>query len=231
MEQTCQELQPKAVRRSQHKKEKFAGNREQKTPWNSPEKQTATQSRCKKCGLPHPGEIRCPAEGQTCHLCGEVGHFKKVCGQQGTQQKRDLVGRISLQRVSLEESDTIRLRLETNQDNGHVQVTFAWLPDTGSDVNAIVPQQLEQLGLSTEKKLDRDNATVTNANGQHLRNRGTMKVDLATEAGHSCRTKSHVYEGISTPLLSRSTLKALGFLPQQWPRQCAALQSTPRRTI
>eukprot|EP00117_Sycon_ciliatum_P015519 scpid92456/ scgid15326/ len=114
MEQTCQELQLKAVRRSQHKKEKFAGNREQKTPWNPPEKQTATQSRCKKvrvATLPRPTEIRCPAEGRTCHLCGEVGHFKKVCGQQGTQQKRDRVGRISLQWVSLEDSDTISLRL------------------------------------------------------------------------------------------------------------------------
>ena len=81
------------------------------------------------------------------------------------------------------------------------------------------------------KKLDRDDATITNANGQHLRNRGTMKVDLGTKAGHSCRTTIHFYEGTSTQLLSQSTLKALGFLSQQWPRQYAALQSTPRRTI
>ena len=38
-------------------------------------------SACKYCGGNHPREpqARCPAQGSTCHACGKIGHWQKVC--------------------------------------------------------------------------------------------------------------------------------------------------------
>ena len=92
---------------------------------------------------------------------------------------------------------------------------LAWVPDTGSDVDAIGLNQLDQLGGFPEN-LSVDEDIVTGANGQELRSLGKIDTTLQLdETTHD--TTVHVYEELTDALLSRRTLMALGVLPSDWP--------------
>lgn len=233
MEQTQCDKQVNALRKSQYKKDLSTRNRSATAVGRAATPNVLkpmSKVTCRGCGFPHPLDVRCPAEGRTCHQCGKVGHFKKVCTTNVSESytRKPRVGRISLQRVELLEDE--KIVLQTTVGRRTTPTFLSWLPDTGSDVNAIGPRQLEQLCIKPDE-LDNDPSVVTIANGQSLTNLGKLTVKLESEDGRSCCTVMHVYEGISTPLLSRSTLKELGILPQQWPRKCASVGQVSTRNI
>ena len=91
---------------------------------------------------------------------------------------------------------------------------LAWVPDTGSDVDAIGLNHLDQLGGFPENLSVED--IVTSANGQELRSLG--KINTALQLDETTHyTTVHVYEELTDALLSRRTLMALGVLPSDWP--------------
>ena len=94
-------------------------------------------------------------------------------------------------------------------------VSLAWIPDTGSDVDAIGLKQLRAIGGDKESLVE-DEDDVRSANGERLKSVGKISANLSTEAAE-CDSTIHVYEGLSDALLSQSSLQALGFLPPGWP--------------
>ena len=62
--------------------------------------------------------------------------------------------------------------------------SFIWIPDTGSDVDAVGIKQLTRLGGFIEN-LDDDDETVYSASGTALKNVGKIKVQVLMM--HCCR--------------------------------------------
>ena len=93
--------------------------------------------------------------------------------------------------------------------------TVEWIPDTGSDVDAIGLHHLQLLGGFPENLAD-DYDIVTGVNGQQLTSVGQIRSSLVL-GPKIHHTTLHVYPDQSDALLSRTSLTALGLLPNGWP--------------
>ena len=121
---------------------------------------------------------------------------------------------LKLHRTSLQSpSPTVTVSTQLNTEPS--SVPLAWLPDTGSDVDAIGLADLYKLGGYPEN-LDDDDDDVRTADGTRLRAIGSIFTQLSAN-GRNHDTVVHVYDGLHDALLSRQSLQALGFLPDNWP--------------
>lgn len=132
------------------------------------------------------------------------------------------MGQLKLQRTTLVTSNTVLV--ETQLATEPSAVSLPWVPDTGSDVDAIGVDHLTHLGGHPENLAD-DFDDVMTADGRTLSALGQIQCTLSVgEVSHT--TSLHVYGGLSDALLSRRSLEALGFLPEGWP-QVASLSRSP----
>ena len=178
-------------------------------------KATANRGRCKNCGWHVHTYSRCPAADKRCHKCQKFGHFHIMCDQQPakSQTQAPSTGRVGHLRLNRARLSTIAV--DTKLEGKSDAVSLAWIPDTGSDVDAIGLKQLRAIGGDKERLVE-DEDDVRSANGERLKSVGKISANLSTEAAESDST-IHVYEGLSDALLSQSSLQALGFLPPGWP--------------
>ena len=86
-----------------------------------------------------------------------------------------------------------------------------FLPDTGANITA--------LDITHAKGIILEDTTVTLkvANGTYLKTLGTAEANF-TMNGFAAPELIYIVEGLYEPLLSRQMLKALGLLPQTWPK-------------
>ena len=92
-----------------------------------------------------------------------------------------------------------------------------WLPDSGTDVDAISVADLDQLDPDLKWNLARDTQSVSTANGGSLGPRGTLDIQLHLNA-EQCAATLHVYSKIKTSLLSKSSCVKVGLLEDGWPQ-------------
>ena len=210
--------QVNAVRKTAYQKRKVSG-----TTSSKPDSESSTSTspeKCPNCGRDkHVKPAVCPASGKRCNHCHGMGHFQSVC-----RKKTNRVGQLKLQRASAIPSSTIpaNTTLQT-QDTSH---RVDWVPDTGSDVDAVGPRQLSLLGGFPEN-LDEDNDVVTSASGERLSSLGCIKAKLAVgDVTHD--TTIHVFEHLQDALMSRQSLRALGYLPLDWPKQICRTSLSPQ---
>jgi len=188
-----------AIRKSSYKQRKSAldGRPTKLSKPDSPEagRNSPSPAKCSNCGRFH-GRSTCPATDRTCYGCNATGHFRNVCPKIKNSQK---LAHLKLQRVERRDSF----------------VTIG--TDTSSDVDAIGLSHLRQLGGAISD-LAPDHDIVLGANNQPLKSIGKVPAQLVL--GSMCHaTVLHVYQDIADPLLSCSSLVALGVLPADWPSQ------------
>ena len=208
-----------AARKSAYKRQQHA---QQKAAVSVPK--PAEQRQCPNCGRKaHNHPSSCPAAGRVCNGCGGVGHFQRFCKQKKVIQPTTKRNRqLKLFRTS--QSEPVKIDVKTRLATEKTPSTLAWLPDTGSDVDAIGPQHLSSIDGFVEN-LDEDSDTVLTANGDQLESVGKIRAEL-TVGSSTCETIVHVYDGLSDALLSRTSLRSLGFLPPDWPAQvCSTTMS------
>ena len=196
----------------------------QKSKPSPPEKSSGSSPKCPNCGRSAHTKSPCPAQGKTCNGCKGVGHFQAMCRKNPPKAKQETgkLGQLKLCRTSKVANSVIQIStlLATESD----PVPLSWIPDTGSDIDAIGVQHLTELGGFVEN-LAGDSEEVLTANGEPLQSVGTIGATLSVGAkAHS--TTIHVYAGLEDALLSRESLQALGFLPSDWPQQIARVSST-----
>jgi len=140
-----------------------------------------------------------------------------MCPNKSTTKK---VGQLRLQRASTRDGRTVDISTQLNTEPSGTPLR--WVPDTGSDVDAIGVSHLTTLGGFPEN-LDVDHDVVSTANGHALVNIGKITATLSVnEVEHT--TTLRVYEDLDEALLSCSSLRALGILPANWP-QISRVQS------
>ena len=99
---------------------------------------------------------------------------------------------------------THTVRIDTQLVSEPSTVPLVWLPDTGSDVDAVGARHLEQLGGFLEN-LQPDYNDVRTADGTSLKSFGSIPVTLASDGRQHVSTL-HVYDGLDDALLSRQFL-------------------------
>ena len=181
-----------------------------------------TQGKCQNCGRAPHTKSACPAAGKKCNGCQGIGHFQAVC-RKTKKAESSKVGQLKLCRTSKMGHPTIAVSTLLATEDQAVEIE--WMPDTGSDVDAIGVRHLERLGGFAEN-LDQDNDDVRTANGQQLQAIGKISASLSVGEKEHCST-IHVYDGLEDALLSRTSLQSLGFLPENWPQQISRMSVQP----
>ena len=199
-----------ARRQSTYRRQKAATAADRQTPVGESQPPKPT---CPNCGRSAHTKKPCPALGRTCNKCQQKGHFQSVCSNALATRSQPLIGRLQLQRTHLRRPEL--LPVSTQLTTEPTPVSLQWIPDTGSDVDAIGIRQLKHLGGFLEN-IDVDEAVVFSASGSPLENAGCISATLKLgPATHS--TVLHVFYGLDDALLSRDSLKALKVLPRDWP--------------
>eukprot|EP00117_Sycon_ciliatum_P041061 scpid23103/ scgid30094/ len=181
---------------------------------NQPSSSAPVADKCLSCGRSPHTLSTCPAQSRKRNGCQRVGHFQSMCPHKGKPTASGKVGQLKLQRASVRHG--LELSVHTQLNTEPTAEAMTWIPDTGSDVDAIGPAHLSQLGGFPEN-LAVDSDTVSAANGTSLVSLGKISATLSIgSAQHT--TVLHVYEDLDEALLSCQSLRALGILPESWPR-------------
>ena len=189
-------------------------------------------AKCPNCGRSPDVKSPCSATGKTCSACQSIGHFRSMCRKNTTTQK----SRSHIPSTSSKSLGLVKLQGATTSDSPctvpvitqlateSVGISLDWLPDTGSDVDPIGPQHLEELGQFPDNlAIDLDN--VCAAVGQCQESIGKISANLS-EGSTIHHATIHVYDGLSDALLSRQSLQVLGYLQPNWPQIAACTVQT-----
>ena len=179
---------------------------------------SSATSRCPNCGRGPHAKSACPANGRKCNGCKGRGYFAAFCLKKkkslpGSDKK---IGQLKLRQTASPDTLQATLDVSTRLNTESSSTVLAWVQDTGSDVDAIGLNQLDQLGGFPENLLVNEDI-VTGANGQELRPLGKIDTTLQLdETTHD--TTVHVYKDLTDALLPWRTLMTPGVLPSDWPR-------------
>ena len=197
-----------AVKRFSYQRSKSAlASKPKSAPADKPAK-------CPQCGRSQHTKSMCPAKGKECRKCKGMDHFTTMC--------RKTIAWFTIHAVQAGD----KVMLSTHLDDNDRSCTLEWLPDSGSDVDAIGASHLHRLGGSVVDP-EPDPSHVVAMNGQPLTSLGIVPATVVTrDVTHT--TCLHVYDELSSALLSRSSLKALGFLPPNWPQIASVTKGTSR---
>eukprot|EP00094_Tigriopus_californicus_P004964 TCALIF_04780-PA protein Name:"Protein of unknown function" AED:0.50 eAED:0.51 QI:0/-1/0/1/-1/1/1/0/166 len=90
-----------------------------------------------------------------------------------------------------------------------------WIPDTGSDFEAIHVTTFKELGGSDEM-LAKDSETVFGVNGERLDNAGKCTITMS-DGNSKLATSAHVYRDINGGFLSKESIILMNYHPKNWP--------------
>ena len=198
---------------------------------------------CIGCGYqPHEGGRKnCPTYKQTCHHCGKIGHFSRVCRQKPaptggkqrmttTPQTRTLSAhpRSDLPFIqfsgtstgSITPTPTVPMKVTTC--NG--QADIAILPDSGADICTAGPQFVHALGEHMDNLAHSD--IVSRAvNGTTLHPIGKIPDVTFHTHGRTTQEDVHIYDSVAGAIISWATAQRLDILPECYPYHIA---NTPK---
>ena len=182
-------------------KSKYKRQKSESKVGASPQKTDHAPSKCPNCGRRAHTTSACPAAGKQCNGCNQVGHFQSLCPQQQSTKKASTkrIGQLKLSMTSASKTATVPVTVTLDTEDQPVSLN--WIPDTGSDVDAV-------------KNLDVDGDDVHGANGTQLRSLGKICATFSTGATQHVST-IHVYEGFDDALLSTCSSAGVGISPKR----------------
>ncbi|XP_045031521.1 uncharacterized protein LOC116920640, partial [Daphnia magna] len=177
-------------------------------------------SGCFNCGSKeHHKRVDCPASGKECHACGKRGHFSSVCSKEKNKKSGD-VRSISVHSTTVgavTAAELVDIFVAPKSSSGSTaQVRF--LPDTGAELDAI-PRETFRRAFQGVKLAPA--ASPETATGSPIVNDGTFTATLNWNADDDSRrpitATVHVLQDLKQAVLSKSSQKKLGMLPESYP--------------
>ena len=199
-------------------KSSYKKQKQQKLQASNASNQTSSHGqRCSGCGRPpHSNKSECPALNIVCKSCNRKGHFARWC-KSSSREPRVSAGRVCVRGSTIS-------GIPVDVQSGHSKLSkIVFRDDTGSDIDVVSPRQLKALGKSS-KDLTSVSHTVFSADGKDMSVLGKIPVMLSAN-GLQFNSSLFVIQGVQEPLLSKSSLKGLGFLPEQWPADCCFVKN------
>ena len=172
-----------------------------------------------KFGLEH-----CPKKNMHCLHCYKSGHTADTCHQSNANTRPTInsalltVGHVELPTVHeahLEDnpSETLDLIDVTFQTKNGLSTTAKSLPDTGSNVCLLPIHVAKQIGYRKRTRY----TGPTLADGSKLRIMGSTFADILYDDIHVKNVKFLISAHVAKPLLSRTVLKKLCLIPEDFP--------------
>ena len=200
---------------------------------------TARSGTCPGCGNPfhEGGRKKCPAFNQTCRNCGRSGHFARVCSR-----KRSTAGQyrkpatphahaLSTNELPVVQLSELAHRPTTPAPTVHMQVSTCHgqaslniLPDSGADISAAGPQFVQALGEYMDN-LAPSNIRPRAVNGSILHPVGKLPHVAFCVNGRTVHDDVHIYDSITSALISWATAKQLGILPEHYPEPATQIHA------
>ena len=165
-----------------------------------------SSSQCYKCGgAPHP-RLECPANDVKCRSCGKMGHYQRVClagkAVHGIEEEEDgwFLGSVT----PGADPWTVQIKVMDKQ------VTFKL--DTGADVTVVSQAVFDNMFSDTELPvLHKAEKPLFGPARIPLEVMGFARL-LLGRGGKQTMEKVYVVKNLSTPLLGRPAIVALGLL-------------------
>ena len=200
---------------------------------------TTCSGTCPGCGNPfhEGGRKKCPAFNQTCRNCGRSGHFARVCSR-----KRSTAGQyrkpatphahaLSTNELPVVQLSELAHRPTTPAPTVHMQVSTCHgqasldiLPDSGADISAAGPQFVQALGEYMDN-LAPSNIRPRAVNGSILHPVGKLPHVAFCVNGRTVHDDVHIYDSITSALISWATAKQLGILPEHYPEPATQIHA------
>ena len=200
-------------------------------------------SPCVGCGHPPHvgGRKNCPTYKQTCHSCGKIGHFSRVCRQKpiaATQQQTtntpqtctlsaqphsDLpfIQLSSTSTDSVKPAPTVTMKVTTC--NGEANIAI--LPDSRADICAAGPEFVKSLGEHMDN-LAPSQIVPRAVNGSTLHPVGKIPKVTFHTLDRTAQEDVHIYDSVAGAIISWSTAQKLGILPKCYPQPITTNVST-----
>ncbi|XP_046449296.1 uncharacterized protein LOC124197793 [Daphnia pulex] len=177
-------------------------------------------SGCHNCGSKeHHKRADCPASGRECRACGKRGHFSSVCNGEKYKKSGD-VRSISVHSTTVGAFTAAELVdifvAPKGASASAAQVRF--LPDSGAELDAI-PREIFRRAFQGVKLAPA--ASPETATGSPIVTDGTYSATLNWKADDDERrlitATVHVLQDLKQAVLSKSSQKKLGVLPESYP--------------
>ena len=205
-----------------------------------PSQQTMTSQLCLGCGArPHQGgRTQCPAYNQLCRYCHKPGHYARVChskqsreltssgarprpvtastrtiqtGEPHTESYPSQLSTIK-QVTHTDPAPTITVHISTQHGSCHTDV----LPDSGADISAAGKQTLQDLNEGAHSLMP-STIIPRAANGSKMYPIGKLTVTFKLGTREH-KEELHIYPNVSGVIMSWKATKALGILPEHYPK-------------
>ena len=171
------------------------------------------------------GRKKCPAFNQTCRNCGRSGHFARELSTAGQYRKPATphAHALSTNELPVVQLSELAHRPTTPAPTVHKQVSTCHgqasldsLPDSGADISAAGPQFVQALGEYMDN-LAPSNIHPRAVNGSILHPVGKLPHVAFCVNGRTVHDDVHIYDSITSALISWATAKQLGILPEHYP--------------
>ena len=205
--------------------------KKQKAPYKGKPRPSQNQNtpspKCRKCVRSHGKDKPCPADSKTCSTCNLKGHFaksdlckKKSPASSGTKPKQQLGAIIAA--VGLDQAPQVRIMIESPA--GDCPHLTSATPDSGADRTACGAYILNLLDID-ENNLRPPSCPLSAAGGAAIALLGEFTATLT----YGDKSIEEVIQVMKDPrhrfYMSWIVSKALGFLPDDYPNQIAAVNS------
>ena len=87
-------------------------------------KRQLNKTKCGLCGCNYPHQNRCPAQGKSCHKCGKLNHFSKVCRSKTSNYPRQPAGKHHVKTVAPPEHPIKAMDAEKGDSDNSEEYTF-----------------------------------------------------------------------------------------------------------
>ncbi len=171
------------------------------------------KEKCKNCGLSHGYSESCSAEGKSCHICKNPGHFAKYC--RNNKEATPKLSSVKVSKISegINPAPTVRMELISEDGRAKVQV----LPDSGADICVIGVDVLRAMGGHENNLLSSNTVHSRAVNGTIMKPIGTLPV-LFKYDGRQTEETVNVYKNVKGALMSWSASKRIGILTKCYPK-------------
>ena len=168
-------------------------NRQSKFKKTFQSKKQLNKTKCGLCGGNYPHTNKCPAHGKSCHKCGKLNHFSKVCRSKASNSKQS-TGKHHIKTVAPQDQPVEAMHVEKDDSDNSEEYTFT----TVVQVNQIDKPIFEVQISNTVLNVMADSGATVNILSEHDFNSLNPKPQLSD-------TKTKVY-----PYMSKNPLNLKG---------------------
>ena len=169
-------------------------------------------SGCERCGYEHRNKY-CPASKETCHSCGEIGHFRSMCRKKSRDKGKLVTGAVVAATSNHVTQPIVTVDINAG---GAGKTKVAAVADTRAKVCVAGPRLMQALGLRRARLAKCDN--IRDVAGRTIEVYGRYHCQISLNGEHSYQSIYFV-PSAGRCFLSLAACKELKLVHESFPKQ------------